>query len=124
MSFILCIWNFSVVGQFGSSWMVSRGPYSPPLGGGEYALSSIVRIRLRFQTDTPPIFPISSVPRLPSRIMPANMPLQSGTQLGHFEILSALGAGGMGEVYKARDPRLNRTVAIKVLPAHIAIGRS
>src|SRR3974390_2454479 len=48
------------------------------------------------------------------------MPLLSGTKLGPDEILSALGAGGMGEVYRARDTRLDRTVAIKVLPAHLA----
>ena len=48
------------------------------------------------------------------------MPLESGRQLGPYEIIAPLGAGGMGEVYKARDTRLDRTVAIKVLPAHLS----
>jgi serine/threonine protein kinase len=41
------------------------------------------------------------------------MPLTTGDKLGPYEILSALGTGGMGEVYKARDTRLDRTIAIK-----------
>jgi serine/threonine protein kinase len=48
------------------------------------------------------------------------MPLSTGTRLGPYEIISAAGAGGMGEVYRARDTRLDRTVAIKVLPSHLS----
>ncbi len=48
------------------------------------------------------------------------MAILPGKRLGPYEILSAIGAGGMGEVYKARDTRLDRTVAIKVLPTHLA----
>jgi serine/threonine protein kinase len=49
-----------------------------------------------------------------------HLKLTPGTRLGGYEIVSALGAGGMGEVYRARDPRLNRQVAIKLLPGELA----
>ena len=48
------------------------------------------------------------------------MTLAVGTRLGPYEILAPIGAGGMGEVYKAKDSRLERTVAIKVLPQHLS----
>jgi Tol biopolymer transport system component len=48
------------------------------------------------------------------------MALTSGTKLGPYEIVAPVGAGGMGEVYRAKDTRLDRTVAIKVLPAHLS----
>jgi serine/threonine protein kinase len=49
------------------------------------------------------------------------MPLSAGARLGPFEIVSALGAGGMGEVYRARDTKLNRDVALKVIPDTFAL---
>jgi len=44
--------------------------------------------------------------------------MTAGEKLGHYEIIAPIGAGGMGEVYRARDPRLNRDVAIKLLPRY------
>ena len=48
------------------------------------------------------------------------MPLTPATRLGAYEIIAPLGAGGMGEVYRARDTRLKRDIAIKVLPDDLA----
>ena len=47
------------------------------------------------------------------------MPLPAGTRFGPFEIVALIGAGGMGEVYRARDTKLDRDVALKVLPAEL-----
>lgn len=44
------------------------------------------------------------------------MPVEPGTRLGPYEIVAAIGAGGMGEVWRAADPRLDREVAVKILP--------
>src|SRR5215510_13315995 len=51
------------------------------------------------------------------------MPLSTGTRLGPYELGNQIGEGGMGEVYKAKDTRLDRTVAIKVLPSELASDR-
>ena len=48
------------------------------------------------------------------------MPVTPGTQLGPYEIVAPIGAGGMGEVYQARDTKLDRDVALKVSPEHVA----
>jgi eukaryotic-like serine/threonine-protein kinase len=57
----------------------------------------------------------------PCHQWPSPMALTNGTKLGPYEIVAPLGAGGMGEVYRARDTRLERTVAIKILPAQLSL---
>ena len=63
---------------------------------------------------------ISALPFVPYDHGSHTVTLLPAWRLGHYEILSAIGAGGMGEIYRARDLKLNRDVAIKVLPASLA----
>ena len=51
------------------------------------------------------------------------MPLDRGTKLGPYQIESPIGAGGMGEMYKARDTKLDRDVSLKILPERVPTGR-
>ena len=51
------------------------------------------------------------------------MRLTTGSRIGPYQIVAPIGAGGMGEVYRARDPRIGREVAVKVLPAQFAADR-
>ena len=101
-------------------------PYEAGSGASEWALWST--LSLGSHSASPAVAPTSfrlarnssaDPVLLHDIIIRRPMPLTPGTRLGPYEILAPIGAGGMGEVWKARDTRLDRTVAVKVLPAEI-----
>src|SRR5262249_47775219 len=80
-----------------------------------------VRRRLsRLLADRPELRPLAGEPAIPETGRVERLMLSAGERLGPYEILAPLGAGGMGEGYRARDPRLGRGAALKVLPASLS----
>src|SRR5262249_35912275 len=90
---------------------------APPAGSGRCPPGRTRRDRRRRQGVRLLVSPH------PVRALPRHgieLSLSTGSRLGPYEIVAPLGAGGMGEVYRARDPKLGREIAIKVLPASVA----
>jgi serine/threonine protein kinase len=106
--------DFSVLIRSVPIWITSGSPTIRELSRG----SSNLTPSAATSADSPLYLQVSGA--FPWGYNGARMALTSGTKLGPYEIQSPLGTGGMGEVYRARDTRLDRTVAVKILPAHLS----
>ena len=95
----------------------SRPAYLAERCGGDEALRQEVESLLAWDARAESLFETPVLVRVDDAIVMKNL---EGQRIGPYQLASKIGAGGMGEVYKARDTRLDRTVAIKVLTAHIA----
>ena len=88
----------------------------PPRGAAEDPVLPLARLA----EDRPQLRPAAQEPAFPEARRGRQVTLAAGTRLGSYEIVAPLGAGGMGEVYRARDSKLKREVAVKVLPQSLA----
>ncbi len=98
------------MGHFCTAGPRNRGISAPPGRASNSRRCQPPTLRLRSLADATPFLRLDYAP----------MALAPGTRLGPYEVLAPLGAGGMGEVYRARDTRLGRDVAVKVLPQHVS----
>ena len=105
----------------------ARAAYLDGACDGDLELRREVESLLASHEAAPDGFPgmpaIEGMESVSQAVPPSRKPLTRGARLGSFEILGPLGSGGMGEVYRAKDPRLGRDVAIKVLPGEVAEDR-
>ncbi len=95
--------------------------------GGDKELATEVNSLLAAHDAATPNFlasPAITPSQSPTWPLESGTPIESGARLGPYEVIAAIGAGGMGQVYRALDSRLDRDVAIKVLPAHLSASAS